>query len=77
MILSNAYIIPYYYLCYLSRRRNTYKLRLLLLPVIVIGALKGTFSFGGEYDPNTHLGEWVRGISQSYKVIGQRFIMFS
>lgn len=56
-----AYIIPLLFMGYLTRRRDTKLIRLLLLPTVIFTALKGTYGYGG-HDPRYNFFTWVRGL---------------
>lgn len=54
------YQIPFMLMAYLARRKDTYILRLLLLPVVVVPALRGTFRYYGT-EPDFFALSWMRG----------------
>lgn len=60
---SLAYVGPFLLLVYLSRRRNTELLRVLLLPVIVLLALQGTFRYGHPYGTKFMIMSWLRSLA--------------
>ncbi|KAI0795077.1 hypothetical protein C8Q75DRAFT_525894 [Abortiporus biennis] len=61
---SNAfgYLIPFFFMAYLTRRRDTYLIRLLLLPTTAVMILRGTYGYGG-YDPQFAFFTWIRGLA--------------
>lgn len=54
-LFAFAYYVPLQLLALLSRRKNTRKLRIHLLPVTLIMIVIGTFWFGKPYHPSTFL----------------------
>ncbi|KAI0374729.1 hypothetical protein BV20DRAFT_960879 [Pilatotrama ljubarskyi] len=55
------YLIPYFFMAYLVRRKGTHLMRLLLLPTVVAMALRCTFRYKNE-DPRMAWYEWNRGL---------------
>ena len=63
-----AYVIPFYFLAYLARRRDTRLIRLLLLPTIVVTALRGTFNYSWDL-PAYAFPNWFRGMICSVTIL--------
>ncbi|TCD66911.1 hypothetical protein EIP91_000750 [Steccherinum ochraceum] len=58
-----AYMAPVCLMSYLVRRRDTKVLRVALLPVILVMAVRGTFAYANETRPETILLNWMRGLA--------------
>lgn len=54
------YLVPYFFMAYLARRRDTHLMRVLLLPTIVAMAVRCTWSFTIG-NPYFAFFEWDRG----------------
>jgi len=57
-----AYIIPFYFLAYLARRKDTYYMRLLMLPMVLVLAIRGTYAYGSP-DPQDDFDTWLRSFT--------------
>ncbi len=55
-----AYLVPFCFMAYLVRRRETRVIRLLVLPTVIVMAIRGTFSYDW-FDPRFSFFTWVRG----------------
>ncbi len=56
-----GYVLPFLFIGFLSRRKDTYLIRLSLLPVILVLTIRGTFVYGGTDDVYSFY-TWLRGI---------------
>ncbi|TCD65574.1 hypothetical protein EIP91_002495 [Steccherinum ochraceum] len=56
-----AYVIPFYFLAYLARRKDTHFIRLMTLPTVLVLAIRGTYAYGNP-DPMAYFWEWTRGM---------------
>lgn len=54
-----AYLTPLIFLAYLARRPNTYVIRLLLLPAVLVCILKATYSY--QFDEYHGMHNWLMG----------------
>ncbi|KAI0070015.1 hypothetical protein K474DRAFT_1713707 [Panus rudis PR-1116 ss-1] len=59
---SFAYVVPLLFMAYLSRRRDTQIMRLLLLPTTIFLAVRGTFAYDA-FNPDYYFYTWVRGLA--------------
>ena len=55
-----GYLVPYLFMCYLARRRDTRPIRLLLLPTVLAMTIRGTYYYDW-FDPRLFFFTWVRG----------------
>ncbi|OBZ75654.1 hypothetical protein A0H81_04478 [Grifola frondosa] len=56
-----AFLIPYFFMAYLVRRKNTRLIRMLLLPTLIAMALRCTYRYRCE-DPRFGWFDWDRGL---------------
>lgn len=56
-----AYMAPVALMTYLVRRRDTRALRLALLPLVIVMAIRCTFGYANDTRPETFLLNWLRG----------------
>lgn len=56
-----GYLVPFLFMAYLSRRRDTQLIRLLLLPTIIFSAIRGTYAYGWS-EPELAFAMWLRGM---------------
>lgn len=54
------YLVPFFFMAYLVRRRETHLIRLLLLPTVLATTVWCTFGYK-SLDPRMAWYEWVRG----------------
>ncbi|EKM53280.1 uncharacterized protein PHACADRAFT_185976 [Phanerochaete carnosa HHB-10118-sp] len=61
--LSGAlvYLVPYLFMCYLARRKDTRPIRLLLLPTILAMVIRGTYYYDW-FEPRYYFFTWIRAL---------------
>ncbi|KAF5385687.1 hypothetical protein D9757_005537 [Collybiopsis confluens] len=57
-----SYLIPFFFLAYLSRRPDTYLIRLLLLPIVIACALASAFRYCWTI-PSLNVYNWGQGLA--------------
>ncbi|CAL1711196.1 unnamed protein product [Somion occarium] len=57
-----AYLLPLLFMAYLSQRRDTQIIRLLLLPTCLVMAIRGTYAYDW-FEPDYYFFTWLRGLT--------------
>ena len=67
-----GYLFPVAFLAYLSRRRDTRLIRILLLPTTIVMCLRGTYAYDW-FEPDYFFYTWCRGSSHFSFLILNRY----